>query len=269
MAIAHLDNRALLYLHGTDARSFLQGLISNDVNLCTSNQAVYAALLTPQGKFLHDLFIYQAADGLLIDAENARLEDLQARLLRYKLRAKISLDIVPDQGVYAIWQETTPLPQTAVADPRLAALGYRVIASNLPTTASFKDYDRHRIQLGVADGSRELQIEKSTLQEGNFDLLNGISFNKGCYMGQELTARIHYRGLVKKRLLPISFTSSAPPTNTTILQGEKMIGEVRSSLENHALGLIECSVATVENVKITANGMEGILHIPEWFSPKT
>lgn len=264
MPVVQLSNRAVLRLAGPDAKTFLQGLVSHDVMLAKPDQAVYAALLTPQGKFLHDMFIQESADGLLLDAEASRLSDLQRRLQHFKLRAKVTITHELNLHVYAGWN--TPQPDNALIDPRLSMLGWRVMTDHMPEDSTFDDYDCHRLRLGVADGSRDLEIEKTTLQEGNFDLLNGISFTKGCYIGQELTARIHYRGLVKQRLLPLEFTQWTPSSGCEIMLGETCVGRIRTRNKELALGLINLGALQSGERLITASGISGKIIIPEWFN---
>src|SRR5262249_39286517 len=158
-----------------------QGLISNDIGLCTEGRAIYAALLTPQGKFLHDLFVVESDDVFLIDCEAARAEDLLTRLKAYKLSAKVAFENAANAfDVWASWNGTV-IGKFHFPDPRLPELGSRWIVKKNETPAgitptAFADYDHHRLTLGVADGSRDMLIEKSTLSDGNFDLLNGISW---------------------------------------------------------------------------------------------
>ncbi|MGE5504514.1 MAG: YgfZ/GcvT domain-containing protein [Actinomycetota bacterium] len=252
-----LEGRAVLELGGEDRRTFLQGLISNDVNKVDAGHAIWAALLTPQGKFLHDLFIVEAGERFLIDAEAARIEELKKKLSIYKLRAKVTLGLAQGLVVCAIPGEgalaALGLPAEAGAalerdggvvyvDPRLPALGARAI---LPETAdlglpigSFADWDRTRLVLGVPDGSRDLPIEKAILLENGFDELKGVDFNKGCYMGQELTSRTKYRGLVRKRLMPVSIDGPTPEAGTAVMTGETEAGEMRSANGNLGVALI-------------------------------
>jgi folate-binding protein YgfZ len=221
-------DRALIALAGADRTSFLQGIVSNDVEKATEGRAIYAAFLTPQGKYLHDIFIAAQGDRLLIDCEASRRPDLLRRLGLYKLRAKVTL--AEENGsagglhVGADALGALSLPAEAgrsraesggvvFVDPRLAALGARAILppDRMPAeSGSAADYDRLRLSLGVPDGSRDLPVEKAILLENGFDELNAIDWDKGCYMGQELTARTRYRGLVRKRLLPVAI-EGAPP----------------------------------------------------------
>jgi tRNA-modifying protein YgfZ len=235
--IAKLDNRSAIHVTGDDRSSFLQGLISNDISLCTPEKPIYAALLTPQGKFLYDLFIYENDGVFLIDCEAARSNDLISILHKHKLRAKVNIDSAPDYNVYAMWDgEVAPGWFT---DPRLSFLGFRSIQKKTQTNANFNAYDKHRLTHGVPDGSRDMEIEKSTLLECNMDRLNAISWTKGCYMGQELTARMHYRGIVKKRLYPVMLQGPAPAPGTLI--GDA--GEMRSSCDITGIALLNIEKA--------------------------
>jgi folate-binding protein YgfZ len=246
--------RDLVDISGSDQRSFLQGLISQDVEKVTVDRSVYGTLLTPQGKYLHDFIIAARDSHLLFDAEPGRSEDLVARLSRFKLRADIGFEPRPDLAVFALFGDgatdllsLTPNPGattqigdiTAMVDPRSAPLGLRLVGpleslqnflTGLAATESdFDAYDQLRISLQVPDGSRDLDIEKSILLESNIDLLNGIDWEKGCYMGQELTARTKYRGLVKRRLLAFQADSNSAKSGDDVLSGDKVVGEVRST----------------------------------------
>jgi folate-binding protein YgfZ len=245
--------RALISLSGPDRAAFLQGLVSNDLTKASAGRALYAAFLTAQGKYLHDIFIATWGDRLLIECEAARRGDLLRRLSLYKLRSKIALAEETGLAVGLYFGEGAlsslglpPEPGTARAegdgivftDPRLAALGARAYlpAGELPAESGrWADYDRLRISLGVPDGSRDLPVEKAILLENGFDELNAIDWDKGCYMGQELTARTRYRGLVRKRLMPVLIEGPAPSFGAPLMLGDKEAGEMRSA--NGELGL--------------------------------
>lgn len=256
-----LEDRGVLAISGDDARTFLQGLISNDINKVSATHAIHAALLTPQGKYLHDFFIAEApGGGLLMDCERARLEDLAKRLKLYKLRAKVTIEDQSDQWRVAALPGgpgTAALAPDAGAaeardggvlftDPRLAALGARAILPTEDAEATLSGlglsagnraaYDILRLSLGVPDGSRDLIVDKSILLESGFDELNGIDWKKGCYMGQELTARTKYRGLVRKRLLPVEIEGDLPEMGTPVTLDGKEVGEVRSTVTDGSGG---------------------------------
>jgi folate-binding protein YgfZ len=258
-----LDGRGILAVSGPDRGAFLQGLVSNDVEKVAAERAVYAALLTAQGKYLHDFIMAAAGEAIWLDAEAARLADLKRRLSMYRLRAKITIDELPDLAIAAVFGEgagaALGLPEQpgaarpfgaglALVDPRLLALGARVI---LPADrirdalqgagfaeADFAAYDRHRLGLGIPDASRDLMVEKSILLEAGFDELNGVDWQKGCYVGQELTARTKYRGLIKKRLFPVTIDGPAPASGTLVTADGKDAGEMRSSRDGLGLALL-------------------------------
>jgi folate-binding protein YgfZ len=262
---ASLDNeRGVVQISGPDRREFLQGLITNDTNKLAPERALYAALLTPQGRYLHDFFLVEIGDTFLLDAERARLDDLLRRLTLYKLRSRVDLKDVRERfHVVAAFGDNalTPLGlpseagaaktfKTGIAyvDPRLPNLGARILlpsemsVSYLETlyfVATQSDaYDDLRLYLGIPDGSRDLPVEKALLLEMGFDELNGIDWNKGCYIGQELTARMRYRALIKKRLMPVHVTGPMPsPGSPVMLRGEE-VGEVRSGRDGVALAIL-------------------------------
>jgi folate-binding protein YgfZ len=254
-ALAPLAARALLAVSGADRRSFLQGLVSNDIDKVAPDRAIWAALLTPQGKFLHEFFIAELGDVLYLEGEAARLEDLKRRLSLYRLRAKATIAAAPERAVFAAWGEGAlealglKAPGAAAAcgeglafaDPRLAEMGARLWlpegAAPPPglRAAEPAEWDRHRIALGVPDGSRDIEVEKGLLLEAGFEELNGVDFGKGCYVGQELTARTKYRALLKKRLVPVRVEGAVPAPGSAI-DGDA--GEIRSSSGDLALALL-------------------------------
>ena len=255
--------RGLLLLTGEDRSSFLQGLVSNDVRKLGPTRAIWAALLTAQGKYLHDFFVAALGDGWLIDGEGARIADLKRRLGIYKLRAKIALEDVGDRfEVLQAWGPEAGRPfgltdagqavesdgAVALLDPRLGSLGLRLIAPKGTGAArlaalgygagDIAAWDRLRLGQGVPDGSRDMVLEKAILLENGFDELNGVAWDKGCYIGQELTARTKYRGLVKKRLMPVEIAGPLPEPGTLILRDGQEAGEIRSGRDGLAVALV-------------------------------
>jgi folate-binding protein YgfZ len=243
-----LEERGVLRLSGEDRVPFLQGLVSNDVSTVSQGRATYACLLTPQGKFLHDFFLVAGDEALLIDCEGPRRADLLDRLRKFKLRSKIELTDVSDQ--YAVFATTGAVSSQSLAypDPRASELGWRALLPSGVVNASLaafalspesrKDYEKRRILAAVPDGSRDLEPGKAILLESNIDLLNGISWDKGCYMGQELTARTRYRGLVKKRLMPVRISGAAPAIGEPLIENDREVGEMRSSADDVGLALL-------------------------------
>jgi len=276
-----LDDRAVLRIAGPDRVAFLQGLVSNDVEKLTPERALWAAFLTPQGKYLHDFFLADDGEAILLDAEAARLADLHRRLKIYRLRSKVELSEAGGRRVFALWgegalaqlglAETPGAAKTLAggpvfADPRLPALGARAILSAPPDgfqAGTRAAYDALRLSLGVPDGSRDLEVEKAILLENGFDELGAIDWQKGCWMGQELTARTRYRALIKKRLLPARFEGEAPAPGTAVLQEGREVGELRSGAGDRALALLRLDA--LDGAPLTADGRTLVAERPAWF----
>ena len=236
MPIARLPDRAVLEVSGDDRVAFLQGLVSNDVTGAIPGRAVWAALLTPRGKWLADFFIVADGERLLLDVEAAQAAMLAQKLTRFRLRSKVAIAPAP-LLVHVGWDE--PAPERAVADPRLPAAGWRLLsAESIATTATPEDYDRHRLRLGLPGGSLDMEAEKTTLLEAGFDPLHGVSWTKGCYMGQELTARTKYRGLLKRQLIPLQIEGPLPAPGTPVLADGAEVGKMRSGRDGWGLALL-------------------------------
>ncbi len=266
--LAALPDRGVIEVTGEDRVTFLQGLVSNDVAQAVPGRAVWAALLTPQGKWLADFFIFGEADCLLLDCERDQIPAVLQRLSRYRLRSKVALREVPELCVYAAWGGEPPAATVVAADPRLPTAGWRLLsASPLPTTALEIDWDRHRLALGLPDGSRDLEAEKTVLLEAGFDELHGVSWSKGCYMGQELTARTKYRGLVKRRLIPVDVTGSLPEPGTPVLRDGTEVGTMRSGRDQSGLAVLRIDSL---RARLTCGTATLVPRIPAWMSlPET
>lgn len=237
-----LPNRGLLRVSGADAEPFLQNLVSNNIAKAAPGVAVYATLLTPQGKFLHDFFVFRDGEDFLIDGEAERLGDLKRRLTLYKLRSKVDLaDETEQWSVFAVLDGEAS-GDLAAPDPRADGLGWRVVLPAGETPAGEEtapeSWDARRIALGVPDGSRDIEVEKSFLLEHRMDEFNAIDFKKGCYVGQELTARTKYRGNVRKRLTPVSVQGPMPEPGTPVLVDGIEVGSVRTGLGDRALAVL-------------------------------
>ena len=229
----HLKDRAVVEVLGPDAATFLQGLVTNDVTQAGAGRAVYAALLTPQGKIICDFLIVPAEGGFHLDCARAHAADLATRLKKYKLRAKVTIAERSDLAVVA---SPEPLPGTC-ADPRLAALGFRKITTAPPPEGDEAAYHAHRIALGVPD-SADLPSETLFPLDCNFEELHGVDFDKGCYVGQELTARMKHRATARRRILPVAAASALPPAGTPLSLGAAEIGELRGSIGASGLAII-------------------------------
>lgn len=286
-----LEDRAVLEVGGEDRVPFLQGLVSNDVAKAET-RAIHAALLTAQGRYLHDFVIYPHGSMLLLEAEAGRRDDLRRRLMLYRLRAKVTI-AAGDWLVAAAWGDGVAAALGLVAepgavralgnglaaiDPRLPALGARVL---LPRTegagalaamgfapAARAAYERLRIEAGVPDGSRDLGVEKALLIESGFDELNGIDWQKGCFIGQELTARMKHRALVKKRLLPVAVEGPLPAPGTPVTLDGEEVGELRSGADGLALALLRLdALAKAEaGAALSAGPARLVPRRPQWLA---
>jgi folate-binding protein YgfZ len=265
MPIAILPERGVVEVTGEDRVAFLQGLVSNDVAEAAPGRAVFAALLTPQGKWLADFFLVAEEGRLLLDCERAQAGMLAQRLGRFRLRSKVALrDLSGEMAVAVGWGEA-PMPAGAVADPRLEGAGWRLVsATPPPADASAGDWDAHRLALGLPEGGRDLVAEQSLLLEAGFDELHGVSWSKGCYMGQELTARTKYRGLLKRRLVPVEVEGPLPAPGTAVMAEGAEMGEMRSG--RGALGIAQLRLEALDGRLLRCG--EAVLRprIPGWMA---
>lgn len=284
----HLSDRAVLSIQGEDRLSFLQNLVSNDIARVNESQTVYTTLLSPQGRFLFDFIVSEASHTYFLDCDVEQIDDLKKRLSLYQLRSKVSIQKTT-ASIYAVWGEDTSstfqlenkvgstrnsTKTLFYMDPRLTDLGARIISpipiDNLLSAiyVSKDEYDQHRLKLGVPQGKDDLIPNKSFLLESNIEQLNGISWTKGCYIGQELTARTRYQGLVRKRLFPVIIEGTAPLCRTPLFLEGVEAGEMRSHNGKRGLALIQLEAyQQAQNLQISFKDMNGTLfkpYQPDW-----
>jgi folate-binding protein YgfZ len=261
---AELKSRAVVGVIGPDWRDFLQGLLSQDVETLQPGDLRFGALLTPQGKLLFDLFILGRDDGCWLDVAADRRDALIQRLTIYKLRAKVEIAAV-DVSVWALWGGEAP---GWAADPRLAALGQRGYGVETPVAHLTDEaaYDAVRLGLGVPDPAMDCPSETTYPIEANFDLLNGIDFQKGCFVGQETTSRMKRRGAIKTRMLPIAFDGPAPAFGAEVLAGSLRAGEVHSGAGGRAMALLRLD--RIEGARLTVDDRPVTVAQPAYFVAK-
>jgi folate-binding protein YgfZ len=297
---APLPSRAVIALAGPEWRSFLQGLITQDVETLGPGEARFGALLTPQGRLLYDLFVVGRDDGAWLDVAAEHREAIIGRLSMYRWRAKVEIT-ASDLSVSARFpalpgEGRDPGPATAsdgsmptssrppldspsgsrpspgradqewVADPRLPELGWRGYGASAPEGAQPADeaaYEAHRLALGVP-GPADWGADKTYPIEANFDLLDGIDFKKGCFVGQETTSRMKRRGQVKTRMLPIVFDGPPPAPGAEVLAGELRAGEVLSGGDGRAMAALRLDRIAGESLTVDSRpvGVER----PAWFA---
>lgn len=280
----HLAERGIVAVSGEDAPGFLQGLITNDIERVSPDTAIYAALLTPQGKFLHDFFIVEYQGRFLLDCHASGIPDLLKRLTMYRMRSKV--EIADESGEWSIGAmlesgeagaaqspgtAKTRFDGVSYIDPRHARMGERTIRKTdaddtFPTDTALVEknrnsYDALRISLGIPDTGTDLIADKSMPLESGFDELHGVDFNKGCYVGQEVTARMKHRNLVKKRLFPVAIDGKIS-AGAIVKSGDVDAGEIRSVIDGRAIALLRLDLA--EKGGLTADGATVIPEKPDW-----
>jgi len=234
-----LTDRAVIRLEGPEKEALLQGVITNNIHKLDEGAPLYAALLTPQGKYLFDFILFKKANAILMDCEANRVGDLLRRLMMYKLRADVTItDMSSDYAVWAVLGG-----QEGDDDPRHAEIGKRLIVpvGEEPTgqSGTLADYESHLARLGIPNASHDLEVDKRPILEANLEELNGVDFTKGCYVGQEVTARMKHRGAVRKRLFPMRFSGNAPAVGGNIMAGDKKAGVIVSIHGQTAFGMIK------------------------------
>ena len=291
MTYCILPARSVIRISGVDSASFLQGLITNNILKATPEHGIYSALLTAQGKFLYDFFILHYEDGYLLETQRDDAESLIKKLSLYRLRSHVSIEPAHEFHVAVAWGDgvdaLSPPAQssasvsrdivTCLRDPRIAKAGMRLLGSvenihayaekNALHSATEADYDRWRILLGLPDGKRDIAVEKDILLEYGFEALNGVDFSKGCYMGQELTARTKYRALLKKHLYQVTAPAPLPAHGTPITLGGVDAGEMRTSAGDAGLALLRDEMvqkSTQDNIPLMAGNITLSAQLPVW-----
>jgi len=258
--IARLDSRALIRVSGPDARPFLHNLLTQEVETLAPGGLRFGALLSPPGRLLFDLFLWGEPDAVVLDVATDRRDALLQRLAMYRLRAQVAVE-ADARPVFAAFGGD--LPPGFIADPRLPDLGGRGLGGKPTTNASEDDYNTHRLSLGVPDPAADTLPDKTYVIEANFDLLNGIDFQKGCYVGQETTSRMKRRGAIKTRMLPIAFDGPPPPFGTEVLNGDLRAGEVLGGRDGGAMALLRLD--RLEGT-ITVEGRTVTVRWPGWMA---
>jgi folate-binding protein YgfZ len=272
-----LDDRAVIALSGAEARDFLQGLITNDMASCGEGRAIYAALLTPQGKILFDFFVVPGGPDIwLLDCAAMRAGELLKRLTLYRLRAKVGITARPDLAVAAVWNDEPQLRANpdviAYRDPRLAALGLRAIGPRETLMISISDiakgnYQDHRLALGVPD-SADLPPDEVFALDAGMEELHGVNFRKGCYVGQEVTSRMKHRATARRRFVMADIAGDSPAQGTPVQAEGRELGTLASGNNGRALALVRLdrlAEAEKKHAAITAGGRDLTLRKPGWF----
>jgi len=241
-----LDDRAVVEIAGPDAAKFLHNLVTNEILKLRPGEARFGALLTPQGKIIADFLAFAQGEGdtrsFLLDCPKALIDDLVRRLGMYKLRAEVKVARRDDLATYVFLDAERPQVEAAALapDPRARALGWRALAplGSIEASGARADYDARRVEAGVPQGGVDFAYGDAFPHEANMDLLAGVDFGKGCYVGQEVVARMKHRGLARKRVARYRAQGPAPAPGAAIVAGEKEIGVVGSNSADSGLALI-------------------------------
>lgn len=249
-------DRTVISVGGEGALAFLHNLLTVDLLDRKPGDAAYGALLSPQGKILHDVFLFVEADRVLVDCAETQAQALLHKLVMYRLRAK--LDIKIEDGLRVVVGQ-------GVDDPRLPAMGLRGIACG--TALPIGDggqYEALRLHNGLADSGSDIGVGDMFVHEANLDLLGAVSFAKGCYVGQEVVSRMHHRGTARSRILPLQVLGVLPAKGTAIVSGEQRVGTMLSGQGSRALGLIRLDRWAEAQVTLVAGDAEIKVTRPEW-----
>ncbi|MEO1280751.1 MAG: folate-binding protein YgfZ [Pseudomonadota bacterium] len=283
--LALRPDRGVVEVKGLDSTKLLQGLITNDVDQLKKGNAVYAALLTPQGKILFDFFVYCKADNdFLIDITREQAVPLVKRLSMYKLRSSVTIeDVSSDYTVSTLWSNENPdviqMPKSGAyvfIDPRLNTLGMRLLVTlttdwvpgELQATPATADaYHAHRIALGVPDSGHDFKLSDAFPHEAMMDQLSGIDFEKGCYVGQEVVSRMQHRGTARKRVVQVSADTPLPPSGTDVNADQAMIGTLGSVSGKTGLAVVRldrAAEAQSKQIPLSTADVEISVTIPAW-----
>ncbi|HYD87308.1 MAG TPA: hypothetical protein VEA80_07525 [Vitreimonas sp.] len=258
---ARLD-RTLIRAAGPDARSFLQNVLTQDLDKLDAAGVLYSALLSPQGKVVADMMLWAAPEGgVLIEADPMRGAELMRRLTMYKLRANATLEDVSAQ--HSVLASEAAF-DGARPDPRLPALGWRAIAASGDAPDGAAAYEAKRIALGVPDLARDAAAEEVFAGEALLDELNGVDFRKGCFIGQENVSRMKRRATTRKKFCPIAFEGAPPAPGSIVRAGEAELGTVRTGMEGRAIALLRLDRALAADAPVSVDGRAVALAPPPW-----
>lgn len=276
---AHLKDRGVIRVSGEDARDFLQNIVTNEMDLVTADHAGYGGLLTPQGKIISDFLVIAVPEaeggGFLLDAPLLQVSDLMKRLKLYKLRAKVALDDLSETSAVIAATDGSQLPADAglsYADPRLPELGGRAITDREGVGEiageDMDAYHARRIALGIPDGGRDFAYGDTFPHEALFDQLSGVSFKKGCYIGQEVVSRMQHRGTARTRAVPVVFTEGLnPEMGVEASAGGKSLGRIGSAAGGRGLAMLRLdrvADALAEGQTLAGGGLAFTLEKPSF-----
>ncbi|NKN37957.1 folate-binding protein YgfZ [Agrobacterium sp. a22-2] len=266
MPAAFLPDRALIRVAGADAEHFLQNLITTDIEAIGQNEAWPGALLTPQGKILFDFLVWRDGNAFLIETTAAAQEALIRRLSMYKLRAAVEISVSETQGVIVFWGEDAAADD--IRDMRFAAAGVTLLRrAGQHAEAPPAGYHALRILNGIVESGFDFELQDAFPHDVLLDLNRGVSFKKGCYVGQEVVSRMQHRGTARRRVVIVSAEEPLPATGTAITSGGKPVGQLGTVAGNRGLAIVRTDRvgdALAANTEILAGDTTVSLSLPAW-----
>jgi len=274
MGIIRLTDRAVVSITGADAATLLQGLVTCDMSQVETSGIAYGALLTPQGKLLFDFLLHRTDHGFAVDLPSAVVADFMKRMKLYKLRAKVDLEDSSDRlAVFQAFDE----PDIGRPDPRHPGMGNRMISApddietrpDIGDMASLEEYHRRRIELGLPEGPHDFSYGDVFPHDMALDSLGGVSFSKGCYVGQEVVSRMEHRGTARRRVVRVAAEADLAGAGTDILAGERPAGTLGSHAGATGIAIVRLDrvhAARTSGQDLSCGGVPISVSLPDWAS---
>ena len=272
-SLIHLDDRGLLAISGPDARAFLQGMVTCNMDKLTADQALFGAHLTSQGRLLDPFFVYELEGKIVLDCARERVMPLAKSLHGYQMRFDIEFeDLTEDYFIYAdITAHSRPLGEAtptengvAIADPRAEVMGMRyILKAAVEGAQTLEAYEAHRLNVGMPN-AQDFTREKTIAGEYCLEYQNGVDYKKGCYIGQEMTARTHFRTQPKRRVIAVTYEGIAPECGTDLMDGNLKVGTVYSCAGGRGIAIARIAKALHKDADLTADGHHLKAEKPAW-----
>lgn len=265
MTTAQLNDRAVVSVEGPDAEGFLQNVVTLDLASVDRNGIGYGALLTPQGKIMWDFVLHKSADGYAFDVRGDEVPAFAKRLAIYKLRAKVTLAPAPELAVFAEW----PAGEGHPTDPRLSELGSRWIApaGSVDTNASTADWHNHRIALAIPEGGIDFVFGDTFPSDAAMDVLHGVAYDKGCFIGQEVVSRMRHRGTARRRIVAVQAEADLPAPGADVTADGRPVGRLGSFAGGRGIALVRLDrlgQALADDLPVAVGDIAVTTALPDW-----
>ena len=267
MPAAYLQNRRFIRISGQEGEHFLQNLITTDIASLPPGEARPGALLTPQGKILFDFMVWRDGDAFVLETASDQMEALVRRLTMYKLRAAVEISAMDEQGATLLWGDGASV--AGPEDVRFSRAGIRLVrlAGQVEADVPEGDYDLLRVEAGIAASGADFDLQDAYPHDVLMDLNGGLSFRKGCYVGQEVVSRMQHRGTARRRLVRIEAEAPLPPTGTEITAAGKPVGRLGTVRDRQALAIVRTDrvgAAVAAGIPLLAGEVTLTASLPDW-----